>query len=329
MFVGPLKSNSQFSLVFLSVLCIGFSIISMTLINSQESRIICPENILYHVFFQNPTSSWLQYLLSFLTVFSGAFLVNFLSINQEISSKNNFLPAFLYILLCFSSKSVFSLEPILLANVFVLLSIYFLLNSYRQEIALSEFFKAGLFMALASFFYIDYIYLFPLCVIALLILRPFNWREWSIMLIGLLTPLYLFLAISYLTNNHMQDELTFMLHSISNPKKPIISEYYLALLFVLFLLVGFSLFNYLNKGFGTKIKTQKTKYILIWMLGLSVWITLFGSSAESLLLPCSIPVSLIVGDYLSEIKQLKIANTLLILFIGGFTLVFLHLLGVY
>lgn len=328
MIVGPLKNNSQFSVIFLSITCIGLFLASATLVDTSQIGLKSPENILYHIFFYPEPAIWVQNFLSLIIILLGAFLVNFLAINEEITSKKNFLPAFFYVLFAFSTKTSNTIEPILLANIFVLLSIYFLMNSYRQEIALSEFYKAGLFMGLSAFFYIYYIYLFPLCIIAILILRAFYWREWAVMLLGLLTPIYLFLNLSYLINNQLSDELTHLRDSIINIHKPVFSEYYFIQLLAVIFLLFLAFFNYLNKGFGTKVKTQKNKYIVIWMLLLCVWIVFFEESTETLLLPCALPFSILVGDYLSEIKQLKIANTLLVLFIAGFAIVYFHLLGV-
>jgi hypothetical protein len=77
-------------------------------------------------------------------------------------------------------------------------------------------------------------------------------------------------------------------------------------------------FTILGKGFGGKIKTQKTKYILLWMFVLCLLMMFFEQMSDMILIPCIVPLSIIIGDYISEIKQIKIANTLLVLFFGGF-----------
>lgn len=328
MIVGPLKNNIQLSIIILLTLCVGLWINAFVFTNHNIAPVSHKEDILYYLFFDNTSSYILKQIISLFTILLGAFFVNFLTINQEITSKTNFLPSFFYILFAFSSTTSNTIEPILIANLFVLPSLYFLMNSYREEKALSEFFKAGLFMGLASFFYIHYIYLFPVCIIALMILRAFNWREWTVLIIGLLAPLYVYICISYLTNNSVFDELSLMKNTLLNFQKPLISEYYLVFLFVLVILFIFSLFHYFNKGFGGKIKTQKTKFILLWMLVFCFIMVFFEQSTEILLLPCIVPFSIIIGDYLAEIKQLKIANTLLVLFMAGFVIVYLHILGV-
>ncbi len=328
MIVGPLKNNIQFSVIILLILCIVLWVNAFVFINHNIQPASHHEDVLYHYFFENGLSYIVRQIIALLVILTGAFFLNFLTINQEITAKTNYLPSFFYILFAFSSSSTGNIEPILVANLFVLPSLYFLMNSYREELALSEFFKAGLFMGLSSFFYIHYIYIFPICLTALIILRPFNWREWIILLIGLVLPLYLYISICYLTNVDVGAEVTLMKNALSNFQKPLISEFYIGFLAILVLLFLFSVFFYLSKGFGGKVKTKKTKYILLWMLALCFLIVFFEQSTEILLLPCIVPLSIILGDYLGEIKQLKIANTLMVLFLGGFVILYFHILGI-
>ena len=258
----------------------------------------------------------------------GSLFVNFLVIEQEITSKTNYLPSFFYILFSFSASSKSVVEPILVANLFILPALYFLINSYRKDYVLSEIFKSGIFIGLASFFCIHYIVVFPLVFFALIILRPFNWREWIIMFVGLVTPLYLYVSVCYLSTTDAFAVFGMMREAISTIQKPIISEYYIAFILMTVLAIIFSLFHYLSKGFGGKVKTQKTKYVLLWMLVLCLLMVFFEQVSDMILLSCIIPLSIFIGDYLSEIKQLKIANTLLVFFVASFSIIFLHALGV-
>jgi hypothetical protein len=122
-------------------------------------------------------------------------------------------------------------------------------------------------------------------------------------------------------------EAELMKNALRYFQRPLISEYYIGFLLILILLFVFALLHYLSKGFGGKVKTKKTKYVLLWMLGFCVLIVFFEESTEIMLLPCIVPLSIILGDYLAEIR-LKIANTLMVLFMGGFVIVYFHLLGI-
>ena len=328
MIVGPLKSNIQLSIIILLSLCLGAWGASFVFVNTEVSLINHKEHILYSFFIDNEFSLFINQLISLIIILLGAFFTNFIAIEQEITSKTNFLPAFFYILFSFSATTKGIIEPILVANLFILPSLNFLINSYRQDYALAEFFKSGIFMGLASFFCIHYIVVFPLSLFALIILRPFNWREWTVLLIGLLTPLYIYISICYLTTNDAFAVFNMMKESISTMQKPIISEYYVGFIFITILAIIFAIIHYLGKGFGGKVKTQKTKYILLWMLSFCLIMVFFEQMSYMILLPCIVPLSIVIGDYISEIKQLKIANTLLVLFLGGFCIIYLHALGI-
>lgn len=328
MIVGPLKSNIQLSVIILLLLCVGLWATTFAFVNLNTSAINYKEHILYSYFFENTHSTILNQIITLITIMLGAFFVNFLSAEQEITSKTNYLPAFLYIMFAFSGNTKSIIEPVLIANLFILPSLYFLMNSYRKDHALPDFFKAGLFMGLASFFCIHYIVAFPLSFIALFVLRPFNWREWTVLLLGLITPLYIYVCVNYLTINDAYAVFAMMKEATSTLQKPVISEYYIGFVFIVILTFVFGFARYMAKGFGNKVKTKKTKHVLIWLLLFCLLMVFFEQMSDMFLLPCIIPLSIIIGDYLSEIKQLKIANTLLVLFIGGFSIIYLHALGI-
>ena len=327
MIVAPLKSSLQVSIIIILLLSIGLWCSTFLFVNTNPFIINYKEHILYSYFFLNGFSPNVNQLINLGVILLGAFLVNFLAIEQEITAKTNYLPAFFYVLFAFSASTSAIVEPLLTANLFILPALFYLINSYKKSEALTEFFKAGLFMGLASFFCIHFIVVFPLSLIALFILRPFNWREWSILLFGLCAPLYIFMCISYITTNEAFTVFNMMQEATSSLQMPIISEYYVCFIGVIILGFFLALLKYIGKGFGGKVKTQKTKYILLWMFLLCLLMVFFEQMSDMILLPCIIPLCIILSDYIFDIKQLKIANTLLLLFLGSFSIIYLHALG--
>lgn len=328
MLVGPLKNNIQLSIVILLMVCLGIWGSSFVYTNIDPSDLDNSEHVLYHYIFDRFMAFRLKQIIALFVVLTGALFLNFLAIEQEMVSKTNYLPSFFYIIFSFSYTTKNAVEPILVANLFILPALYFLTNTYRKDQVMPQLFNTGLFMGLASFFCIQYIIVFPLSYIALLILRPFNLKEAIILTLGLLTPMYCYLCISYLVNTDIMAVLDKLNESVINFQKPSVSEFYITFLVVTILLFLFAMFFYISKGFGGKIKTQKTKYILLWMLLFCLIIALFDQTSEVVLISGIVPLSIILGDYLAEVKQLKIANTLLLLFIGGFLIVFFHALGI-
>lgn len=328
MIAGPLKNNIQLSVIILLVICIGLWINTIVFSSSYVPDINYDEHILYYFIFTHKLSFVVTQVIACVVVLLGAFFVNFMAVQQEITSKTNFLPSFFYILFSFSATAKNSLEPILVANLFVMASLYFVINSYRRDEALPDFFNAGLCMGLASFFYIDYIIIFPVLYIATLILRAFNWREWVVSFLGLIAPLFVYMCLCYLYDGNIFVFYSMMKKAINQLQLPVISEYYIGFMAVSILLFVFAIFHYFNKGFGSKVKTQKTKYIMLWLLGFCVLMAFFEQLPDMLLLSSIIPLSVILGDYMAEIKQLKIANTLLVLFMGTFVVVYFYALGI-
>lgn len=328
MIVGPLKNNAQLSVIILSFICVALWLNNSffsTGINIYSNR---PEHIAYYFLFQHSPTFWFNQLIKLLVILGGAILLNMLVISQEITSKTNYLPAFFYILFAFCSEADSTINPILLANLFIIPALYFLMESYREDQALSAFFKAGLLMGITAFFYVYYVFLYPLAFIALFVLRAFNWREWTILLLGLLTPVYIYCSLNYLGTNDFLQTFQLIQKVLGDLQKPLISEYHIAFLFIIALLLLFALFQNIAKGFGNKIKTQKTKAILIWMLVFSFLLCFYKPTDYFVLLPCMIPLSILIGDYLAEIKQLKVSNTLLTICLGAFVLVYFHNIGI-
>lgn len=328
MIVGPLKNNAQLSVIILTVICLALWLNNSFFSSEINIYSNSPEHIAYHFLFHHFPSFWFNQIIKLLVIIGGAILLNMLVISQEITSKTNYLPAFFYILFAFCSNTDSSINPILLANFFILPGLYFLMESYREEQALTAFFKAGLLMGLAAFFYVYYVFLYPLAFIALFVLRAFHWREWSILLLGLFTPIYIYCSLNYLGKNDFLQTFLLIQSVLVDLQKPLISEYHIAFLLVVTFLFLFSLFQNITKGFGNKVKTQKTKAILIWMFVFSFPLCFYRPNDHFILLPCIIPLSVLIGDYLAEIKQLKVSNTLLTIYLGAFVLVYFHSIGI-
>lgn len=326
MFVATLKNNFQTSLVVLLVLCLvlwGLSFQFITVASQPPGY----QHILFDYLFNSQISAFSRHLIILASIAFGAIMINFLAITQEITSKTNYLPAFLYILFGFSASVNGTIEPVLIANLCLLPALFFVINAYRQENVLSPFFNAGLFLGLSTFFYTFYVFLFPVFFIALLIMRSFNWREWLMLLIGMLSPLYLFTAICYLENKPVLTAWFILQENLSSAQLPSLSEYYSLYLLIIVFVFVLALVFYLTKGFGNKIKTTKAKFILLWILIASIVCIAYTKQTDMIFLPFIISLSVLLGDYLAEIKQLKIANTLLFLIIAGFLIIYTHALG--
>ena len=327
MIVAPLKSNIRFSLFFLILIGGLIWISTFSYKHSDVGVINYKEHVLYDLFFDNGYSFFINQIITLLVVLLGAVLVNFLAIEQEIVSKTNYLPSFFYVLFAFSANTQGVVEPILVANLCVIPALYYLINSYRKDEALKDVFKSALLMGLASFFCIHYIVIFPISYVALFILRPFNWRESLVSLLGLVLPLYLYVCLAYLITGHPFDIFNMMQEAIASIHKPFLSKYFIGFIVMILVMFFLSMLNYLNKGFGNKVKTQKSKHVLLWLCLFCGLIVFFEQVSDMILLPCIIPFSILISDYLAEIKQIRFANFLVVMFILSFLVIYFHALN--
>jgi len=281
-------------------------------------------NLFYNFFAQKITEKWLIVLLNFLFIAIGTFIISLISVKQEIVEKQNYFPVFIYLITNIACINPNQITPQVFTNVFVLYSIYKLLDIYRKETALNEIFVAAFWLCVSAFITISSIISFPLFFIVMLILRPFYWREWVIALLGFIAPLFLYEGIAYLSDFTQWYFIKAAQLFFEFLKLPSFSEYYLPLLLLLFVLFLVSLISSMISGFGNTVKKQRAKSILLWFIFLSCFgFFSGGSNASSIILTFSFPLSFFIGDFLFGLKQIKIANTILTLLLLCVTLVIL------
>ena len=183
------KSNQPFVLLFLPLLALVFwikSYIHPLDLSSYHYSLFSDRYNFLQIKFE-----WLNTTIALVMVFLGAVLLNSIANKQKFMDKENYLPAFFYVLFNSFYVGQLFLTPVLLANIFLLLSLQRFLNMYRQNIVFSECFDSGFLLAIAVVFYLPYLFLLPLIYIGLIIIRSFSWREWVLPLLGFLCVFFL------------------------------------------------------------------------------------------------------------------------------------------
>lgn len=327
MVAGLLNKGFRAGLPLISIIFL------LTLILNYLSPIALEEdhypNLFYNYFTQKISSQLGLTLLNYLFIAIGVFLANIICLNQEIVEKQNYFPVFLYLLLCTVGVNPRQIAPQIFTNVFILYSVYKLLNTYRNENVLRDIFNAAFWLSVSAFITISSIISFPLFFIVLLILRPFHWREWVIALLGFFLPVFIYECMAYLSdfNQWYLFDATELYFQVL--KAPYFSEYYLPLSISLFLLLLISIFYNLANGFGNTVKKQRTKSILLWFIFFSLFgFFSAGANSSNIILTYAFPLSFFIGDFLYSLKQTKITNTILAFLLFCVAIVFLGQFGV-
>jgi len=294
------KTTARRLLSFLPLLALVLWINGFVIKQDIEIQHCMP---LYEMFKPLFGFSLISTFIALLFIVAEAFLLNFIIDKNEVLSKPSFLPALLYIIFMSIDNSMLVLHPSVLANLFVLLAIYVLTDSYRKNSAFSNAFDAGALFSIATLFYAPVFIVLPLLGIGLFIFRPFNWREWIICAIGLLMP-FLFVLAFYFWNERLDyfwsDKIVY---SIVKPSINYSSVFYV-LVGIILIIIFLSLGNLFRNLTGVSQKKIKITQLLIW---LSVFALLSLQRAPSV--SCkyfslfAIPVSVFCAEYLLSVKR--------------------------
>ena len=134
--------------------------------------------------------NYLYHILASLLVFLQALYFNYIINRHRILSKNSYLPAMAYVLLSSLLTEFTLLTPALLANTFLLFSVAKILSIYKKERAAASIFDAGLLISIASLFFFPYLAFFVFILMSMILLRPFNLREYAMAILGVIIPYY-------------------------------------------------------------------------------------------------------------------------------------------
>ena len=122
--------------------------------------------------------------------FIQALLVNGIVNSNKIAAKKNYSAGILYILFVSLVKENLLLTPALLSLTFVILATSRLFGLTKNEKLYGDVFDVGFLLAIAGLFYFPAMLFILYGYIGLAIIRPFNYRDWTILLLGFLSPVF-------------------------------------------------------------------------------------------------------------------------------------------
>lgn len=322
MFAGLLNKGIRGSLVLLSVIFVISAIILYFAPKSIEFNNY--PNVFYNYFSQKISNKIFIVFLNFLFTGIGVLLISLIAVKQEVVDKLNYFPVFIFLILSIVSINPNQLTPQIFTNVFILYSIYKLLDTYRKENVLGGLFEAAFWLSISAYITISSVISFPLFFIVLLILRPFYWRDWAMALLGFIAPIFICESIAYLSDFSQWYVFKSIGVFLQFLKSPSLSEYFIPLTTFLVITLVISVFQNLLRGFGNTVKKQKAKIILFWFLFFATFgFFSGGANSSSIILTYAFPLSFFIGDFLFGMKQKKIANTILVFFLLCVLVVFL------
>lgn len=265
-------------------------------------------------------------LTGFILVLFNALILSLLSYEFQFLLHRTFLPGILYVAIVSSFPSLQTFHPAYPATLFVLLSVYFIFNTYHRKNEISSTFNASFLLSIGALFYLPVIILFPLIWISIFVLQKNdNWRLLVIPLIGFSLPWLLLWSFLFVTGS----DQTFI-SSIFTGMKSVNSQFiskiaFLIITVFIFLLSAFGSIALINSVSIRKMSTRKYFIILYWLLGLSIpTVFLFPSTGLGIIAISTIPVSFLIAYFFMSGKRGFWREFLFFLFM--LTLIASHLL---
>lgn len=231
-------------------------------------------------------------------VFIQAMLINYLVNHYNLLGKSTFLPALMYITVSGLFIPFLMLGPPLICNFLVIWMLFKLFDLYKGEDAKSISYDLGMIVALGALIYLPFVYMFLAIWVAMVIFRPFDWREWIACVIGFIT-IFFFLAVFYYLNDKLGQFFEIWLPLGSKfPTHFNINYYNYLVLIPVILILLFCFFKLRQNFFKSYVQTRKSFQLLffIFIIGsLSFYIRTDFHLDHFLL--CAVPAAVFFAYY--------------------------------
>lgn len=226
--------------------------------------------------------------------------------NKFIILKNrSYLPILFYALCSAAFLPIQRLNPALVSVFLVLLSIDHLFAIYQKNAPLDNLFRAGLAIGLATLFYAPAVTIAVWALLTLLVLRPFNVREWFVLLFAFTVPWLIYMLILFIINDDILKPYHAFVTSLFTESEPAIDDK-LFWIFGGFLAIpfGVSLIGTYQKLAFQKIIIRRyfTIFLYLFLIGVVSFFLVPGVSYEIFYFT-AIPSAFIMSSYFADAKQ--------------------------
>lgn len=259
-------------------------------------------------------------VISLLFVVLQAFFLTNVINKQGVLRETSHLPALLYVVLMSCFPEQLSFNPLLFANFFIIVFLNSIFSFYRSDTAVFEVFNAGVFIGLASLFYWPCLFLFPLTMASLFVLRPFNIREWAVSFLGVLLPFVFFGVVLFWLDMLSVNSIKSILEPLYRVQfSTAYNGTYIILTAILAIILIASLWRFsrdLNNF--SNLRARKFLAIIVWFFLFAALSYLVASKNSMIGLSfLAIPLSVIISSYFLSLKNQLLAELVFLLLLAA------------
>lgn len=242
-------------------------------------------------------------LIALILTLVQAFLLNSVINHFNFMGKPNFLTALLFMTLVSLFLPFLVLSPTLICNFITIWMISKLFNIYKQPDVKGLMFDLGMIIALGSLIYFPFIVMLLLLWIALIIFRPFIWREWVTPMLGFVV-IYFLIGVCYYWIDRL-DDFVAIFSPFTNPFPTTlhvdVHDYFVAIPIVIALICF--LFVLRDQYFRSIVHIRKSFQLLFCMLLLIIGSFYLNEHINlTHFLLCAPPIAVYLAFYFSHAK---------------------------
>lgn len=249
-------------------------------------------------------SRLLPQVVSTLLVMYQAGIFNIIMLRNKAYSENNYLPALFYVLLASALLDSYGLSPQLLSLTFILLALNNIFRRIDNEARDELFLNAGLFLGIATLFYLPAILFFFSFLGSLLLFSSPIARRLLLFFYGLFLPIVICFSYFYWYGEHWYFIDSYMLRGIFNAKIFYANWLeFLKLGSMVGILLILAIFNTLTLGRFTNYQSKVSRVMLFLALT-SVFVLLVDVDLSSHHLILFVPVlSYFLAHYMLLLRR--------------------------
>jgi hypothetical protein len=198
-----------------------------------------------------------------------------------------------------------TLHPVYFSAIFLLLAIHSFFAIFNNPSTYPNIFNSGLFLGIGSLFYFNLLIVIPAFLIGIIILcRETQWREYAILLLGLIVPFIFALGFAFYTDNFL--ELLYIFEqNIITPVNHFRSNFalqgFLGLL-IIFTVIGS--IKILQEYDTRKVSTRKYYSIFLIIFAFTIaGFALIPATSHEMLVITSVPVTFLISNYFVSLNS--------------------------
>ena len=192
-------------------------------------------------------------------VFINSIGLNLVVNRNNFYDRNTYIVALLYVIFMSLFHSSYFLNPILLLHSIFILMLHQLFNFNKQEDIRKNVFNAFLFLSIGITLSPSIGLMIPLFIVAVMVIRPFSWKEIFPAIVGLIIPFIYYFSISYISDSNYDFSQMF-----GNSKLPNNDFWFIVIVTFIFILLCF--LTVIIKTRKTNIQTSKQIRSLVVLL---------------------------------------------------------------